>query len=134
MKKGLFFIVLFLQAHNVFAAPGVENLMSVAMSLAIVIFAIVILAMLVKRFNPHLTDLDEFKVIRSIPLGSKERLIVVEIDEKQHLLGVTPQTINYLYQLEKPLEAKEMPQLAKTFSQLLGAKKSNFQQKNNKNV
>ena len=100
------------------SAPA-QNLMSVAMSLALVIVIIVCLAVLVKRFTPNMPTMDEFKVIRSIPLGSKERLLVVEIDNKQHLLGVTPHSINYLYQLEKPLTAKEMPALAKSFSQIL---------------
>ena len=122
MKKYLVFFGVFFLPNIAFAAAennDMENLMSMVMSLVLVIFIIVILAILVKRFNPQLTNLDEFKVIRSIPLGSKERLIVVEIDDKQHLLGVTPHAINYLYQLEKPLEAKEIPQLAKSFSQLL---------------
>ena len=99
-------------------APA-QNLMSVAMSLALVIVIIICLAVLVKRFTPNMPTMDEFKVIRSIPLGSKERLLVVEIDNKQHLLGVTPHSINYLYELEKPLKAKEMPALAKSFSQIL---------------
>lgn len=135
MKKYLAFLGIFLQSNLAFAAnDGMQNLMSMAMSLALVICIIVILAILVKKFNPQLTNLDEFKVIRSIPLGSKERLIVIEIDDKQHLLGVTPHTINYLHQLEKPLKAKEIPQLAKSFSQLLNPQKTNLQQKNNKNV
>ena len=100
------------------SAPA-QNLMSVAMSLALVIVIIICLAVLVKRFTPNMPTMDEFKVIRSIPLGSKERLLVVEIDNKQHLLGVTPHSINYLYKLEKPLTAKEMPALAKSFSQIL---------------
>ncbi|MBE0363711.1 flagellar protein FliO/FliZ [Pseudoalteromonas ulvae UL12] len=100
------------------SAPA-QNLMSVAMSLALVIVIIICLAALVKRFTPNMPTMDEFKVIRSIPLGSKERLLVVEIDNKQHLLGVTPHAINYLYELENPLAAKEMPALAKSFSQIL---------------
>ena len=99
-------------------APA-QNLMSVAMSFGLVIVIIICLAVLVKRFTPNMPTMDEFKVIRSIPLGSKERLLVVEIDNKQHLLGVTPHSINYLYELEKPLTAKEMPALAKSFSQIL---------------
>ena len=97
----------------------VQNLMSVVLSLGLVIVIIVILAILVKRLNPHIPSQDEFKVVRTIALGARERLLVIEIDNKQHLLGVTPQNINYLYELEKPLAAKEMPVLAKSFSQLL---------------
>ncbi|ATC95504.1 flagellar biosynthetic protein FliO [Pseudoalteromonas tunicata] len=110
---------------SLFSAPAlaettpVQSLMSVALSLGLVIVIIVILAMLVKRLNPHVASQDEFKVVRTIALGTRERLLVIEIDNKQHLLGVTPHNINYLYELQEPLTAKEMPVLAKSFSQLL---------------
>ena len=55
-----------------------------------------------KKLNPNLANSDEFKVVRSLPLGSRERLMVIEIDNAQHLIGVTPHSINYLHKLETP--------------------------------
>ncbi len=102
--------------------PVVADLVSMVFSLLAVLALILVLAWLVKRFNPALPSSDEFKVIRTLPLGTRERLLVVEIDDAQHLLGVTPGSINYLYQLKQPLTEKELPELAKQFSQFLNSK------------
>ena len=95
------------------------DLLSMAMSLIMVLVLIVVLAFLVKKLNPNLANTDEFKVVRSLPLSARERLMVVEIDNCQHLLGVTPHSINYLHKLETPLSEKELPALAERFGKLL---------------
>lgn len=101
------------------AATPTTDIISMVMSLAVVVVLILVLAFFVKKLNPNLTNNDEFKVIRSLPLGSRERLMVVEIDNAQHLLGVTPHSINYLHKLETPLKEKELPELAKRFGKML---------------
>ena len=101
------------------AATPTTDIISMVMSLGVVVVLILVLAFFVKKLNPNLTNNDEFKVIRSLPLGSRERLMVVEIDNAQHLLGVTPHSINYLHKLETPLTEKELPELAKRFGKML---------------
>ncbi len=101
------------------AATPTTDIISMVMSLGVVVVLILVLAFFVKKLNPNLTNNDEFKVIRSLPLGSRERLMVVEIDNAQHLLGVTPHSINYLHKLETPLKEKELPELAKRFGKML---------------
>ncbi|WP_213608805.1 flagellar biosynthetic protein FliO [Pseudoalteromonas sp.] len=101
------------------AATPTTDIISMVMSLGVVVVLILVLAFFVKKLNPNLTNSDEFKVVRSLPLGSRERLMVVEIDNAQHLLGVTPHSINYLHKLETPLTEKELPALAKRFSKML---------------
>ncbi|WP_409423631.1 MULTISPECIES: flagellar biosynthetic protein FliO [unclassified Pseudoalteromonas] len=101
------------------AATPTTDIISMVMSLGVVVVLILVLAFFVKKLNPNLTNNDEFKVIRSLPLGSRERLMVVEIDNAQHLLGVTPHSINYLHKLENPLTEKELPELAKRFGKML---------------
>ncbi|WP_261592207.1 flagellar biosynthetic protein FliO [Pseudoalteromonas holothuriae] len=109
------------------AASGLSTeLLSVGLSLMLVVLLVIGLGFLVKRFNPNIGNTPGFKVIRSLPLGTKERLMVIEIDNKQHLLGVTPGSINYLYQLEQPLEQADMPVFAKELSRFIG-------KQNNKN-
>ncbi|GAB0109649.1 flagellar biosynthetic protein FliO [Pseudoalteromonas distincta] len=99
-------------------APS-SGVLSMVLSLIAVLILILILAFFVKKLNPNLVNNDEFKVIRSLPLGSRERLMVIEIDNAQHLLGVTPHSVNYLHKLETPLTEKELPELAKRFGKLL---------------
>lgn len=98
-------------------APG--GLLSMALSLVAVLVLILVLAYFVKKLNPNLVNNDEFKVVRSLTLGSRERLMIIEIDNAQHLLGVTPHSINYLHKLETPLTEKELPELAKRFGKIL---------------
>ena len=105
------------------------DMVSMVLSLIMVLVLIIVLAFFVKKLNPNLANSDEFKVVRSLPLGSRERLMVVEIDNAQHLLGVTPHSINYLLKLETPLSEKELPELAKQFGKLLNPK-SNQNKKN----
>ncbi|KPH63930.1 flagellar protein [Pseudoalteromonas porphyrae] len=109
------------------AASG--DLISMVMSLVMVLVLIVILAFLVKKLNPNIANSDEFKIVRSLPLSTRERLMVVEIDNCQHLLGVTPHSINYLHKLETPLTEKELPALVQRFSKLLNPQ-SNQNKKN----
>jgi len=101
------------------AATPTTDIVSMVLSLGMVVVLILVLAFFVKKLNPNLTNNDEFKVIRSLPLGSRERLMVVEIDNAPHLLGVTPHSINYLHKLETPLTEKELPELAKRFGKML---------------
>ena len=101
------------------AATPTTDIVSMVLSLGMVVVLILVLAFFVKKLNPNLTNNDEFKVIRSLPLGSRERLMVVEIDNAQHLLVVTPHSINYLHKLETPLTEKELPELAKRFGKML---------------
>ncbi|WP_194442542.1 MULTISPECIES: flagellar biosynthetic protein FliO [Pseudoalteromonas] len=100
-------------------ASPTADLLSMVMSLLLVLVVIIALAFLVKKLNPNLANSEEFKVVRSLPLGSRERLMVIEIDNAQHLIGVTPHSINYLHKLETPLQEKELPELAKKFGKLL---------------
>ncbi|WP_304635245.1 flagellar biosynthetic protein FliO [Pseudoalteromonas sp.] len=114
------FIALSSASSTVFpTASPTADLLSMVMSLLLVLVVIVVLAFFVKKLNPNLANSEEFKVVRSLPLGSRERLMVIEIDNAQHLIGVTPHSINYLHKLETPLKEKELPELAKRFGKLL---------------
>lgn len=95
------------------------ELLSVGLSLMMVLLLIVGLGFFVKKLNPNIGNSNDFKVVRSLPLGTKERLLVVEIDGKQLLLGTTPQNINFLYQLETPLNEQTKPVFAKELSRFL---------------
>jgi flagellar protein FliO/FliZ len=103
-------------------AAGFQQLASMLLSLIVVVICIIGLAFLIKRFNPQAVNSDDFKVIRTINLGSKERLLVVEMDDKHHVLGVTSGSINYLYQLETPLNEQKMPEFAQHLARFMSPK------------
>ncbi|MEJ6473102.1 flagellar biosynthetic protein FliO [Pseudoalteromonas piscicida] len=99
-----------------------SELLSMGLSLVLVILLILGLAFVLKRLNPSIVNQKDFKVIRSISLGTKERLLVIELDNKHHLLGVTPNNINYLYQLETPLATVDQSPFANELQKFLAGK------------
>jgi flagellar protein FliO/FliZ len=79
---------------------------SMIVSLLLVLFAIVIVAWILKKLQVGGSTVNGLKVVTSLNLGSKERLVVVQVGEKQLLLGITGQQINLLDTLDKPIEIK----------------------------
>ncbi|RRS08998.1 flagellar biosynthetic protein FliO [Pseudoalteromonas sp. J010] len=105
------------------AASGLSaELLSMGLSLILVIGLVLGLAFILKRLNPNMVNQKDFKVIRSVSLGTKERLLVIELDNKHHLLGVTPNNINYLYQLETPLDDINRTPFANELQKFLAGK------------
>ncbi|SON50191.1 flagellar biosynthetic protein FliO [Vibrio tapetis] len=91
-------------------------------SLVFVIIFILFLAWLLKRMRlPSMTGRDGLKIVRQLPVGTKERLMIVQAGEEQFLIGITAQSINMLSRLEKPLKDEESAPLpfASQLSQLL---------------
>jgi flagellar protein FliO/FliZ len=79
---------------------------SMIVSLLAVLVAIVIVAWLLKKLQVGGNSVNGLKVVTSLNLGSKERLVVVQVGKKQLLLGVTGQQINILDTLAEPIEVK----------------------------
>ena len=78
-------------------------------SLLFVIAFILFLAWLLKRMRvPTMMNQKGLKVVRQIPVGTKERIMVVEAGEEQFLVGVTSQSIQLISKLEKPLTQEEL--------------------------
>ncbi len=79
------------------------NALSMIVSLLIVLVVIVVAALILKRFNLVPTHHGELKVVTSLMVGNKEKIVVVQVGEKQLLLGVTSQQISLLETLDKPI-------------------------------
>lgn len=89
--------------------PG---MLGAVMALLLVLALIVAVGWLLKRLpgtglraNPGL------KLIASLPLGAKERLLVVEVAGQQLLLGVSANAITRLHSLPQPLPPERTPTL-----------------------
>ncbi len=79
---------------------------SMIISLLAVLVAIVIVAWILKKLQVGGISVNGLKIVTSLNLGAKERLVVVQVGEKQLLLGVTGQQINLLDTLDEPIEIK----------------------------
>ena len=63
-------------------------------------------------------------MIASSSLGGRERIVVVEVQGEQHAIGVTPQSVNHLFKLEKNIETAKVQvtnnQLVNKINKLFG--------------
>ena len=98
---------IFLMAAPVNAASndGAPDFVNMMTSLVIVIGLIFALAMVAKRFNIGNGGQGVIKLIATLPVGTKERLIIVEIEQQQYLLGVTTQQVRLIERLDKKVES-----------------------------
>lgn len=90
--------------------PGVGSLAQVTLSLGIVLAAIFAAAWVVRRMRgfgrvaPGALD-----VIADLPLGQKERAVLVRVGKQQILLGVAPGRVSTLHVLPEPVEIVTPP-------------------------
>ncbi len=78
-------------------------------SLLFVIAIIIGMAWLLKRMRvPAFGQQKGLSVVRQLPVGTKERLMIVQAGEEQFLIGVTAHSIQLLSKLETPLTQEEL--------------------------
>jgi len=93
------------------------------LALGLVIGLIFALAWIVRRLPGTGLRLDDgLRIIAGVSLGSKERAVVVDINGKQLLLGVTPGAVSLLHILDTPLPEK-LPAKLPEFASLLKRRK-----------
>ncbi|MEM0910048.1 MAG: flagellar biosynthetic protein FliO [Pseudomonadota bacterium] len=88
-------------SDNSFAGSG--SIISILLSLCLVIGIIFSLAWLARRFNVAQAGNGQLKIVASMLAGGKEKIMVIEVGDEQHLLGVTAHNINHLAKLDTPL-------------------------------
>ena len=82
-----------------------EALAEIALALIAIVVLICVIGWLVKRFSglsPHRSQF--LKTIAVMPLGSRERIAVIEVGQRQIVVGITPSQITTLLELDKPLD------------------------------
>lgn len=94
-----------------------SSFVSILLSLIVVLAIIFSIGFLMRRFNVTHTGSHQMKIVSSMMLGNRERVMLIQVGEEQHLLGVTAQQINHLSKLEKPVEIEEG---AESFKSKLG--------------
>ena len=92
------------------AAPATQGngmnamtIMNVFGSLIIVLGLLFALAWLYKKLAIKLPGSNHIKIVSSVMLGPRERILVIEVQGKQRVLGVTANQINMLFELDQPL-------------------------------
>ena len=74
--------------------------------LVLVVAAIFVLAWLVKKFNLNQHSQGGLiRVIAGLSIGTRDRIVLLQVGDEQILVGLTPGRIEKLHTLERPLEA-----------------------------
>ena len=92
------------------AAPAPEplaaaNLLQLLFGLIVVLMAIGATAFLFRRLGRLPQGPGMLRVIAGLNLGARERAVLVQVGDKQLLLGVAPGRVQTLYVLEQPVDA-----------------------------
>lgn len=95
------------------SAPGLAisgitggYLLKLVVALGSVLLIFFLLALLTKKFHRYgQSQTRDLAVLSTMSLGTRERLMVVQVGEAQLLLGVTPGRIDNLFVLDTPLES-----------------------------
>ena len=84
-------------------------LLQLIMGLIVVVICILVLAWVAKRVNGLQSSTDGMlKIIGGISMGSRERVVLLQVGEKQLLLGVSPGRINTLHVLDGNIENDDL--------------------------
>jgi len=73
------------------------------LGLALVVGLILVLAWLMRRVNGAPAQGRGMKVLAALPLGQRERAVLVQIGQEQMLLGVAPGRVSLLARFDEPV-------------------------------
>ena len=113
------------------------SVLSIFLSLLLVVAIIFSLAWIMRRFNVTHGSGGQLKIVASMVAGTRERVMVIQVGEEQHLIGVTAQNINHLAKLDKPLSTPAASEgggadfKQKLISAMAGTMNPNLKGKNN---
>jgi len=109
-QPSVFLLINFLVSPNVIAETnaaiepvfGAANVVQVVISLALILVLVVGLAWLVKRLQMGslLSDKRQMRVVSALNLGGRERLLVVQVGDKQILIGAAPGHVSHIKDLD----------------------------------
>lgn len=90
-----------LEPVSIIGASGASALGQTLLWLVVVVGLILLLAWLAKRLGGlQLQNAGAIKVLSMMPVGNKERIALVEVGDKQILLGIAPGRVNTLHVFE----------------------------------
>jgi len=118
---GLFSGVLRAQTENLAAAPlepiSSPYLLKLTAGLILIVALILLLAWLVKKFNLNQQSHSGLiKIIAALSIGTRDRIVLLQIGDEQILVGLTPGRIEKLHTLAQPLEAPGEQVVAGSFA------------------
>src|SRR5512139_3050988 len=94
---------LLLGSSPAWAAPGTAgSMLTVLVSLALILGGFVAVAWFARRYLPGMGAQGAVKVVGTTPVGTRERVVVVEVDDTWLLLGVGGGNVRLLHTQPRP--------------------------------
>jgi flagellar protein FliO/FliZ len=87
------------------ASGAASSMLTVLLSLALILGGFVALAWFARRYLPGMRAQGAVKVVGTTPVGTRERVVVVEVDHTWLLLGVGGGNVRLLHTLPKPVDS-----------------------------
>ncbi len=112
-------LLLLSMVSNVFAEEGVpealaqttiepgatDHLLKVTLGLGVIVALIFLVAWVVKRMGyMQFGGNNQFKVVSSLAVGQRERLLVIAIGDEQIMVGVSAGRINKIHELKEHID------------------------------
>lgn len=86
------------------------NLLQTTFGLLLVLALMLAVAWLFKRFSSYQVGAQgKMKIVGGVSLGTRERVVLLQVGDRQLLLGVAPGQIRTLHVLDQPLAPEEAP-------------------------
>lgn len=86
----------------------VSTLLKLSAALAIVLVVFWIFARIMRQVHGYKNHASgALKIVSSLAMGQRERIVVVQVGDEQLVIGVTPSQINTLHVLSNPLAADQ---------------------------
>ncbi len=96
------------------------SMVQVALGLLFVLFLVIAVAWLLKRIGGFsIAGSSSLKILGGLSMGSRERVVLMQVGEEQILVGVSPGRIQTLHVLDKPVILEEKKSIEPGFAERL---------------
>lgn len=85
-------------------APAAASLAKLLVGLVGVVAAVLIFSRVLSRLNFMPKAHERFQVLASLPVGQRERIVLMQAGDRQIVVGVAPGRVNTLHVLDEPLD------------------------------
>lgn len=100
----------------------ISNILQMAAGLAFVLLLIFLLGWLYRRFgSPKTINNGDFRVVAGLSMGQRERIVMLEVGDKQILLGVGPGHVEKIHVFDEPVIKTHDTGAGESFSERLSS-------------
>jgi flagellar protein FliO/FliZ len=86
-----------------------EALMQLLLGLVLVVLLILTVSWVLRRFSGIAPVSKNMRVLGVMPLGAREKVVLVKVGDKQILLGVAPGRVSHLQSFDEPVVDSDEP-------------------------